>query len=320
MIVSIPSVNDTCFRHKVLTKIHGLPSYESLQNVSTEMKADASSVPSTLGGGQNGHLGLLLSDARHITVQHALPWATPGDPGPFAPPANGTGPQIEAACEAWRGLNREFETCQATDKALIAQLVESIDSICLRSMLNRTAGQHSGSIRAILQQLFQTYGKVTPQQVKAKDMELHNMHHDVSQPVDAIFNCIDDLSDLADHAMSPSPMTDQQMVDLAYVTFAKQPLLQPDLQLWNKRPAVERAYANFVQHLRDAHSDLSALPTASDVCHQQPPHHANLATIADPVLQRILEEQGPPSPVEQAPSIEPPPIDDHTEVANSLQR
>jgi hypothetical protein len=169
MTASIPSVNDTCFQHKVLTKIHGLPSYESLQHVSTELKANASSVPSTLGGGQNGHLGLLLSDARCITVQHAVPWATPGDPGPFAPPANGTGPQIEAACEAWRGLNREFETCQATDKALVAQLVESIDSICLRSMLSRAAGQRSGSIRAILQQLFRACGKVTPQQVKAEE-------------------------------------------------------------------------------------------------------------------------------------------------------
>jgi hypothetical protein len=180
MIASIPSVNDTYFQHKVLTKIHGPPSYKSLQNVSTELKANASSVPSTLGGGQNGHLGLLLSDAIYITVPLAIPWVTPGNPGPFVPPVNGTGPQIEAARDVWRGLNQAFETCQATDKALIAQLVESIDSIYLRSMLNRTTGQYPGSIRAILQQLFRTYGKVTPQQVKAKDMELYNMHYDIS--------------------------------------------------------------------------------------------------------------------------------------------
>jgi hypothetical protein len=161
-------------------------------------------------------------------------------------------------------------------------------------MLNCT-GQCSGSIQAILQQLFRTCGKVTPQQVKAKDMELHDMHHGISQPIDAIFNCMDDLSDLADHAMSPSPMTDQQMVDLACVVLAKQPLLQPDLRLWNKRPAVERAHANFVQHLRDAHSDLSTLPAASDVCHQQPPHHANLVTIADLVTFSIAMFRSSPS-------------------------
>jgi hypothetical protein len=96
MIASVPSVNNTCFQHKVLTKIHGPPSCKSLQNVSTELKANASSVPSTLIGGQNGHLGLLLSDARCINVPQAIPWVPPGDPGPFVPPVNGTGPQIEA--------------------------------------------------------------------------------------------------------------------------------------------------------------------------------------------------------------------------------
>ena len=49
---------------------------------------------------------------------------SPGNPGPFLPPAAGTGPQIEAARDVWRGLKQDFEVCQATDKALIAQLVE----------------------------------------------------------------------------------------------------------------------------------------------------------------------------------------------------
>jgi hypothetical protein len=70
----IPSVNDTYFQHKVLTKVHGLPTYESLQTLHTELKANAGSVPSTLGGGQNGHLGLLLSALRYTTLTHTVPW------------------------------------------------------------------------------------------------------------------------------------------------------------------------------------------------------------------------------------------------------
>ena len=63
----IPSVNDTFFQHKVLTKVHGQPSYESLQILSTELKANAASVPSTLGGGLYGHLGLVLSLERYAS-------------------------------------------------------------------------------------------------------------------------------------------------------------------------------------------------------------------------------------------------------------
>jgi hypothetical protein len=228
----IPSVVDTCFQHKLLTKIHGQPSHESLQNVSTELKANASSVPSTLKGGQHGHLGLLLSDARCIiTLPHAIPWATPGDPGPFVPPVAGTGPQIEVARDVWRGLKQDFELCQATDKALVAQLVKAIDPICLRAMLNHATGQCSGSVRAVLQQSFHTCSKVTPQQIKAKEMELHHKNYNISQPVDTVFNCIENLSDLADRAMSSSPMTDQQMIELACVVFSTSSARSATLEL-----------------------------------------------------------------------------------------
>ena len=91
----------TYFQHKVLTEIHGgQPSYESLQALSTELKANAkSSVPSTLGGGQHGHLSLILLNACYIPLPHAIPWVTPGNLGPLSvPPVAGTGPKIEAAC------------------------------------------------------------------------------------------------------------------------------------------------------------------------------------------------------------------------------
>ena len=45
-----------------------------------------------------------------------------------------------------------------------------------------------------------------------------------------------------------------------------------------------------LQHFRDAQSDLSYLPTAGDVFHQQPFHQANaVSEMADLVAQRLLE-------------------------------
>ena len=295
MSTSLPSVNDTYFQHKVLTRVHGQPTYETLQTLATEIKANASSVPSTLGGGQYGHLGLILSADRYATLAHTVPWVSPPNPGPFDPPANGTGPQIEAAKDVWRELKLSFDLCQATEKALIAQIVESIDQMYLRALLNRTTGQYSSDIRAVLMHLFATHGKITPQQVKAKEMSTFNMHYDISLPVDTVFNAIDDLTDLAEHALSP--MTPQQMMDMAYVIFARQPILQQDLRLWNRRPPAERTWANMLIHFRDAQSDLSSLPTAGDIFHQQPAHQANaVATMADLVAQRLLDAIPPETP------------------------
>ena len=305
----LPSVNDTYFQHKVLTKIHGTPTYESLQNLTTELKANAGSVPSTLGGGLYGHLGLLVSAARYATLAHTVPWVNPPNPGPFAPPAGGTAAQIEAAKEVWRDSKFQFELYQATTKALVAQIVEAIDPIYIRALLNRATGQYSTSARALIQHLFTTYGKITPQQVKGKEVELYNLHYDISQPVDTVFNAIDDLADLAEH--SNSPMTANQMIDLAYIIFAKSPVLHDDLRLWNRRPVIERTWANMSTHLRDAQSDLGSLPTAGDIYHQQPAHQANsIVSIADQVAQRLLDAIGPPD-------LAPPPP---PELANALQQ
>lgn len=310
MLSRIPSVKDTYFQHKVLTRIHGKPVYESLQTLTTELKANAGSVPSTLGGGQHGHLGLLLSAVRYAALPHTEPWVSPVNPGPFVPPAGGTGPQIEAAKDVWRELKQTFELCQATEKALIAQIVESIDPIYIRALLNRATGQYSSSIRAMILHFFTTYGKITPQQVKGKEMELYNMHYDISQPVDTVFNAIEDLVELADHANSP--MSAQQMIDLAYVVLAKQPILQHDLRLWNRRPLVERTWPNMLEHFRDAQADLSSLPTAGDIYHLQPPHQVNHAvdSMADLVAQRLLDALPPLSEPASAPP----------ELANSLLR
>jgi hypothetical protein len=322
MLSKLPSVNDTYFQHKVLTRVHGKPTYEAIQNLLTELKANASSVPSTLGGGQYGHLGLLISDTRYNALAHTIQWVIPGNPGAFVPPIQGTAFQIDAAKDVWKERRQTFELCQATEKALIAQIVESIDLIYLRALLNRTTGQYSTTIRDLISHLFNSYGKITPQQVRAKEMEVYNMHWDISQPVDTVFNSIDDLFELADHANSP--MSAQQMIDMAFVIFAKQPILQHDLRLWTRRPAPERTLQNMITHFREAQIDLSNLPTAGDIYHQQPTHEANITTMAALVTQHIMDEQAAMHNAyvanQQPPVSAPLPPDHLTDVASSLQQ
>ena len=121
------------------------------------------------------------------------------------------------------------------------------------------------SIHTVITHLFDTYGCITPQQVTAKQMELYNLHFDILQPVHMVFNAIQDLVELSDQANLP--MTKNQTVNLAYVIFAKQAILQQDLHLWNKRIPVERTWVDMIAHFHDAQSDLNALPTAGNIYH-----------------------------------------------------
>jgi hypothetical protein len=280
---SVPNVNDTYFQHKVLTRIHGPPVYATLQLLATELKANAGSVPTTLGGGLYGHLGLVVSDQKYATLANTSPWVTPVHPGDYTPPATGTSALLAADKDVWRAAHKIFDLCQATEKALIAQVVESIDSTYLRALLDRTTGQYATNLRDVLSHLFATHGRITPQQICDKQNAISNMAFDISMPVDTVFNEIDDLADLAEHANSA--LTPNQMMDLAYVIFSKHPVLLQDLRDWNRMPTINRTWANMITHFRDAQQDLAFLPTAGDMYQQ-----ANtMSTMADLVAQRLLD-------------------------------
>ena len=71
---------DTYFEFRVLTKIHGEPTYKNLKDTKNQLKSNACSVASDLGGGTLGHLGLLLTAAEYATTS-AVPYVRPVHPG-----------------------------------------------------------------------------------------------------------------------------------------------------------------------------------------------------------------------------------------------
>ena len=141
------------FQHKVLTRVHGKPHFESLKILLDELKANASSVPSTLGGGMYGHLGLIISATRYATLS-VTSFDSPGNLGPFDPPAEGTGPQIAAAKDVWHDTIFTFELCQATEKALIAQVVDAVDATYLAALSNVNTSRYGDIICALTEHLY----------------------------------------------------------------------------------------------------------------------------------------------------------------------
>ena len=72
----------TYFTHDPLTKIHGEPTFTTLKNLKDELRANASSVPSNLGGGLHGHLGLILTPAEYANVTPTA-YLRPNPPPPL---------------------------------------------------------------------------------------------------------------------------------------------------------------------------------------------------------------------------------------------
>ena len=73
-MVSTDNTNyaETYFDYKKLTSVCGEPTFQALKDLKDEPRANASNVPSNLGGGLYGHLGLVLSPAEYTNVSVQL--------------------------------------------------------------------------------------------------------------------------------------------------------------------------------------------------------------------------------------------------------
>ena len=67
------------FEYPILTKIMGNLTYPVLKKLKDEVKADASAIFSELGGGQNGHLGLVSNATEYANV-NAIPYTRHNQP------------------------------------------------------------------------------------------------------------------------------------------------------------------------------------------------------------------------------------------------
>ena len=99
----------------------GLLPYKTLKKIQDKLKANASSVPTTLGRGTYGHLGLLLTATQYATIL-PTPFITSGNPGDFCVPPNATGPQIEAAKDFWKNLHLTFKRAKQPKRHSLPRL------------------------------------------------------------------------------------------------------------------------------------------------------------------------------------------------------
>ena len=112
MTSSVPSVEDfmNAFPNQ-LTPIVGEPTYATLKTLKDQLNANAASVPTTLGGRNNGYLGLTLSPAAYATIS----------PTAFIKPAYpGQHPAIPAGTNA------------ANTSAIIRRHTEDTRQLCVR--------------------------------------------------------------------------------------------------------------------------------------------------------------------------------------------
>ena len=112
LTMSNPDLNGLFFEHKLIPRIEGGPNFNTIHQLLRLLKANAYSVPCTLGGGANTYIGMLVPDITYGTLAPDTPFVAPVHPGTLLLSPGLTQCQIVLWKSQYKGSLRVFREHQ----------------------------------------------------------------------------------------------------------------------------------------------------------------------------------------------------------------
>ena len=239
-----------------LTKIHGEPTFDSIKTLHNELKTNSQTVPSNLGGGTHGHLGLVLNHQQYALLSDA-PFIALVHPGILVIPPGTTQHMTNTLKEQHAETLRVFTETQTVEKTLRQQIIVAVEASYLAALRDRQTNSIGSNIAEIIQHLYDTYGNVTPRTLQDYEDRVKGMVFDPIQPIDDVFNAVMDLMDYSEAARAP--YSQQQSMNIAYIILSRPGKFGKWILEWNRTPRNQQSWLSFKTHFRNAQKEYREL-------------------------------------------------------------
>ena len=166
MSISAVNYQETFFPKPDLTRILGIPTYNSLHQMQLELNSNALCIQSNLGGGTYGHLGILMTNTKYAILSHVA-YSHPVHPGIQRIPNNTTHVASYKLKIVYGKNILVFHEVRGVEQELIQKVVTAVAKQYIISMKNRTTVNFTGNIRQIFAYLLSTYRKISPSHLKS---------------------------------------------------------------------------------------------------------------------------------------------------------
>jgi hypothetical protein len=288
MSASQINYRESYFQHPSLTKISGDPTYTSLAKLEKECKANGKSVRSTLGGGNQGHLGLVSTALAYERSSPGVPFVRPDLPV-LPALAESTAAQIADARHTYDDNMEIFKSCNLIERTIVQQINTALDEDVLADLIDDETGLLTGTVPEILQSLFDTYGAITPQSLAAAKAKLETTTYNHSRPIVNIFTAINDYANMADAAEAAE--TTAQLINIGLIIITRSTIFSSDIRKWHDKPDADKTWPLFKDHFKAAQKAIKqsqpTITTDSLGFHEQ----ANAATIVDQVIEKLTTQR-----------------------------
>ena len=259
------------FKYKTPSPVTGEPTYKSLKRLKTELRANASSVDTDLGGGDHGYLGLVLSDVEYARIQPTpAAFVAPNFPGALVIDPASSAVQAVQARESHAEDIALYRECKNVEKALLRHIQTAIENKYIEYMVDDDTGLIEEDIPTVLDYLSTTYGKVTSVEIKEQENEVLNINFSPADPLITLFRPIEQLKKKAEDA--GIPYSELQLLEFGLTIIRNTRDYEKAIGEWNSTPA--KTWSLFKTHFRAAQVELKEIrgPTMQQAGY----HHANM--------------------------------------------
>jgi hypothetical protein len=278
---------NTFFEFPVLDKIHGEPTFPTLTVLKKQLKANSQSVTSDLGGGQFGHLGLVLTDVEYAFISN-VPYIRPAHPGTLAIPANTAQHEAIRLAAEHKEAIRLFRETIDLEKVLKKQIVAAVNKDFLDELRNNATDNITQTVSEVLTHLFATYGQVDPDKLRKEEEKLETFVWNLRDPPIIFYNAIEELVGYA--IAAGLPKSPAQVVNFGIGIVRRTNDFEMALTEWFQRPIGQQIWADFKTHFTTAHNRLKRIrgPTMSNTPFQQANQLAAINTNLENVQTSVL--------------------------------
>ena len=229
------------FPFPLIPRNPGLPTFTTINETHSKGKANASSVPSELGGGSHGLLGLTLSPATYLQLT-GHNFVRPINPGTVPVNVVGTAAQMAEIVRQHKEELRVYRQVENTELALKSQIIDTFDDTYFRGLRGRHTGFFGITYLQMVAHLYDNYGIITALDIIENEKRM-DKPYDPSEAIESYFDQVEDAVEFAE--AGHSPFTTTQIVTKSFIQMFATGLYKDECRDWNKLPVLGRTWPAF---------------------------------------------------------------------------
>ena len=225
-----------------ISKIFGQPTENDISKMEKELMAIAATTPTSLGGGNHGHAGIIVEDAKYTEITGGNAFVNPPNPGLYPIIAANEAAGNRAREEAiHKGLVREYEIFCGVKAGLKDIILGAADNDYVLEIKDEILGFLNQTPKQIIAHLHNRGGQLdfadTNKLIEERDSEW-----DGSEVPQVYFNRVTKAMEQLQRAGITSDLKERRDMALFYLKATGE--YNPAVREWENKPTVNKTWAN----------------------------------------------------------------------------